>query len=174
MTIETSRLQLRSYDPADLLALIEGVPPYEARMGFHAAAGLRDFIVSGEVSPKWLAQLRSATAADIWMLGFAVVHREHQSVIGTLGFKGPPDEAGMVEIAYGIVPSYQGQGYASEAAAAAVAFAFGTRQVHIVRAHTLPTNAPSIGVLLKCGFTRIGEIIDPEDGLVLRWERSRG
>ncbi len=173
MTIETSRLQLRPYAPEHLLALIEGVPQYEARMGLQAAEGLRDFIVSDEVSPDWIAQLRAATTADVWMHGFAVVHRESQSVIGTIGFKGPPNEEGMVEVAYGIVPIYQGQGYTTEAAAAAVSFAFSHRQVRLVCAHTLPSNAPSIGVLLKCGFTRIGEVIDPDDGLVVRWEYSR-
>ncbi len=27
-------------------------------------------------------------------------------------------------------------------------------------------------VLIKCGFRRIGEVIDPEDGLVWRWEKE--
>jgi len=33
------------------------------------------------------------------------------------------------------------------------------------------SNVGSIRVLEKCGFTRVGEVIDPEDGLVWRWER---
>ena len=105
--------------------------------------------------------------------GFAVVHRESRSVIGTVGFKGPPDEDGVVEIAYGIVPVFQGRGYATEAAQAAVAFAFGSGQVRHVRAHTLPTPNASTGVLAKCGFKRSGEVEDPEDGLVWRWERGK-
>ena len=91
-------------------------------------------------------------------------------MIGNAGFKGPPDPDGMVEIGYGIVPSYQGQGYATEAAEALVAYAFGSRRVRVVRAHTLPRDSPSTHVLKNCGFTRVGEVIDPEDGQVWRWE----
>jgi len=45
-------------------------------------------------------------------------------------------------------------------------------QVRTVRAHPLPQPNASTRVLTKCGFQRIGEVIDPEDGLVWRWERN--
>jgi hypothetical protein len=41
----------------------------------------------------------------------------------------------------------------------------------VVRAHTKYPNSER--VLTKCGFERIGEVIDPEDGLVCRWERTK-
>jgi RimJ/RimL family protein N-acetyltransferase len=172
MTIETAHLRLLPYAPAHILALIDGVEQFEAAIGLRAAEGLRDFIVSDEVSPAWLAQLRAATKADLWMHGFGVVDRESGSVIGGAGFKGPPDEAGMVEIAYGIVPGYQGRGYATEVAAALVAFALDTGKVRLIRAHTAPTPNASTRVLAKCGFQHIGEVVDPEDGLIWRWERD--
>ena len=40
-----------------------------------------------------------------------------------------------------------------------------------VRAHTLPQPSASTRVLTKCGFRHIGAVIDPEDGLVWRWEK---
>ena len=173
MTIETARLQLFPYAPEHLLALIEGIPQYEARTGLRAAEGLRDGITSAEVSPVWLEQLRASTAADPWTHGFGVVHQESCLVIGSVGFKGAPDAEGMVEIAYGIVPAFRGKGYATEAAEAAVKFAFASDQVRLVRAHTLPTNSPSMQVLARCGFERTEEVVDPEDGLVIRWERVK-
>jgi RimJ/RimL family protein N-acetyltransferase len=173
MPIDTAHLQLLPYAPEHLLALIEGVPQFEAKIGQRAAEGLRDYIVSDEISPAWHAQLRAAREPDVWVHGFGIVHRESGSVIGSAGFKGPPNEEGMVEIAYGIVPSYQGRGYATEAAAALVAFAFSDRRVRLVRAHTRPTSDASQRVLAKCGFERIGEFVDPEDGLVWRWERAK-
>lgn len=75
------------------------------------ADGLRDFLVSDEVSPDWLAQLQVSTAADPWMHGFALVHLADNAVIGSGGYKGPPNADGVVEIAYGVVPGYQGRGY---------------------------------------------------------------
>jgi RimJ/RimL family protein N-acetyltransferase len=69
---------------------------------------------------------------------------------------------------------YQGQGYATEAAQALSSFAFTHEEVHLVRAHTLPEPNASTRVLTKCGFANIGEVMDPEDGPVWRWERQRG
>jgi RimJ/RimL family protein N-acetyltransferase len=174
MPIDTVHLRLVPFSPEQLLALLEGVPQFEERFGLRAAEGLRDGYVSGEVSPVWLAQLRASTATDPWLHGFAVVHRENNLVIGSAGFKGPPDAEGIVELAYGIVLGYQGRGYATEAAAALVAYAFASDRVRLVRAHTRPTPNASTRVLTKCGFERVGEIVDPEDGLVWRWERTNG
>jgi [ribosomal protein S5]-alanine N-acetyltransferase len=168
MSLETSRLRLFPMSPAALLALFEGVPQFEREIGLRVAVGLRDFYVSDEVSPDWIAQIRASTTADPWIHGFAVVERE--TVVGSAGYKGPPDEEGAVEIAYGIVPACQGQGYATEAAEALVAYAFDHPAVRLVRAHTLPTGVASARVLVKCGFSHIGEVLDPEDGLVWRWE----
>jgi [ribosomal protein S5]-alanine N-acetyltransferase len=171
MTPETRRLRLLPYSPAHYLALIDGVEPFERLVGLRAAPGLRDFIVSAEVSPAWLARLRAATAADVWEHGFGISHKADGLVIGNVGFKGPPDAEGIVEIAYGVVPTYERQGIATEAAGAMIAFAAGDQCVRRIRAHTLPTNPGSIRVLEKNGFVSFGEVIDPEDGPVSRFER---
>jgi RimJ/RimL family protein N-acetyltransferase len=170
MEIKTTRLRLIPFSPEHLLALIEGTERFAERFSLRAADGLREFFVSADVSPGWLAQLRASSAADPWTHGFAAVHRASSAVIGSVGFKGPPNEVGMVEIAYGIVPGFQCQGYATEAAAAGVTFAFASGRVRLVWAHTLPTNNASTRVLTKCGFTRTDEVEDPEDGLVWRRE----
>ena len=124
-----------------------------------------------ELSPDWLARVRVATTADPWTLGFALVHRVTNVVIGTCGFKGPPGADAMVEIAYGVASDHQGHGYATEAAEALVAYAFGSGKVRVVRAHTFLEANASTRVLAKCGFRPVGEVIDPEDGPVWRWEK---
>lgn len=161
------------YSPEHLLALIEGYEPFQERFGLPAADGLRAFIISDDISPDWLARLRASVTADPWAHGFAVVHRESCSVIGNVGFREPPNEQGMVEVGYGIVPGFQGQGYATEATEAVVRFAFESGRARLVRAHTLLTSIASMRVLAKCGFERIGEVEDAEDGRVWRWERSK-
>ena len=154
--LHTNRLTLIPHTPDDVRAQI-------ARMTADERA---------HVSPEWLARVPLAAADDPWIRGFALVHRTTDVVIGTCGFKGPPDGDGIVEIAYGIAPDHQGHGYATEAAAALVAYAFKSGQVRLVRAHTLPEASASTRVLAKCGFRRVGEVIDPEDGLVWRWEQG--
>ena len=124
-----------------------------------------------QLSSDFLARLQAATV-DLWTLGFAIVHRATDTVIGSCGFKGPPGSDGVVEIAYGLAADYQGHGYATEAADALVAYAFNSGQVRVVRAHTLPEANASGRLLTRCGFDKVGEVIDPEDGLVWRWERQ--
>ncbi len=172
VVIETDHLRLLPHTPDQLLALIEQPERYEQLSGFPAAAGLREFFASDDVSPAWLASLRTLQHSDPWQFGFAIVHRESHCVIGSAGFKGPPDSAGMVEVAYGIVPSFEERGYATQAANALVAYAFESGLVQIVRAHTLPTPNASTKVLAKCGFKFTGDVVDPDDGPVWRWERA--
>jgi len=169
--IETKNLKLVPYAPEHLRALIQGSDLYEKSFGHRSAAGLREFFVSKDVSPDWLARLEVSTEADPWTHGFGLLHVASGTVIGAGGFKGPPGADGVVEIAYGVVPDYQGKGYATEAAQALVAYAFSSGRVRVVRAHTLPEPNASTRVLAKCGFRHIGEVVDPEDGLVWRWEK---
>ena len=170
--LATPRLTLLPCSPEHLLALIDRPEEFERLVGLPLADGLHGFYVSADVSQVWLNALRSASQPDPWRHGFFVVPRETPSVIGSAGFKGPPDSDGTVEIAYGIVPGFEGRGYATEAAAALVRFAFVSERVRVVRAHTLPVANASTRVLAKCGFRHTGTVVDPDDGPVWRWERG--
>jgi len=168
--IETKRLLLVPYSAEQLLAHIESSEAFERAFGRAAAPGLRDFITSGDVSPVWLEMLRTSAGVDPWRHGFAVVDKETNLVVGGVGFTRPPVD-GVVEIAYGIVPSFQRRGYATEAAEAGVEFAK-AQGVSRVIAHTLPERNPSTRVLEKCEFVFVGPVHEPEDGLVWRWSRD--
>jgi [ribosomal protein S5]-alanine N-acetyltransferase len=126
-----------------------------------------------QLSADWLARLHASTSPDPWVHGFSMVHLDTGVTVGQCGFKGPPDSDGMVEIAYGVASSQESKGYATEAARALVAYALSIDQVRLVRAHTLPASNASGRVLAKCGFQFVGEINDPEDGLVWRFETTQ-
>jgi RimJ/RimL family protein N-acetyltransferase len=78
------------------------------------------------------------------------------AVIGDIGTHGPVDEAGRVEIGYGLAAPSRGQGYGSEAVAAVTGWLLSQPGVREVRAHTLTDNAPSRRVLEKAGFAYLG------------------
>jgi ribosomal-protein-alanine N-acetyltransferase len=154
--MQTRKLKLVPQTLDEVRAMVEAMTPSE----------------KAELSADWQAGLRDSTSADPWTLGFSLVHRDSDTVVGKCGFKGPPAADGMVEIAYGVSPEYRGKGYATEAAQSLTDYAFSSGKVRVVRAHTLPEPNASTRVLIKCGFRRIGEVIDPEDGLVWRWEKE--
>ncbi len=94
-------------------------------------------------------------------------------IIGTIGFKGPPDAAGgMVEIGYSVVASHWRRGIATEAVATMIEWAGRDPRVRGVRGHTLAGDPASGGVLLKNGFTLAATIDDPDDGRLDRYERG--
>lgn len=157
LVIRTNNLDLVLQTPEELLARIAELSPDDQT----------------EVSTEWLARVRETSPGDHWRLGFRVVERASGAVIGDCGYKGPPDAEGCVEIAYGISTDRRNRGYATEAAQGLAAFAFQQDSVRLVIAHTLPEKNASTRVLTKCGFVLLGEVMDPEDGLVWRWKRSR-
>lgn len=92
------------------------------------------------------------------------------TLVGLCGFKGPPDASGTVEIGYGLVPTAQGKGFATEAAIALIDHALTVPTVSRVIAETMPALLPSIGVLERCGLRLLGE--GSERG-VIRFELTR-
>jgi [ribosomal protein S5]-alanine N-acetyltransferase len=154
LVLVSNRLNLVLQSPEEVLRWVESLPPSDR----------------AEVSPDWLDRLKKTPPGDFWKLMFSVQLRDEKQSIGGCGFKGPPDDDGAVEIAYGIDEQHRRRGYASEAVESLRDFAFSTRQVKLVRAHTKKENEASARVLTKCGFSQKGEVTDPEDGLVQRWE----
>jgi ribosomal-protein-alanine N-acetyltransferase len=72
----------------------------------------------------------------------------------------PPDELGVLEMGYSIVPSHRRRGFASEAATALALWAH--RQPHVSRliARCEPDNVASIRTLENAGFERVGTAQD--------------
>lgn len=89
------------------------------------------------------------------------------------GFKGKPNQEGVVEIGYEIIPNYRNQGLATEVAQGLIDYAFSYPQVQLVIAHTLAEKNASTKVLEKVGMFYQETINDPEDGMIWRWSLER-
>jgi [ribosomal protein S5]-alanine N-acetyltransferase len=94
-------------------------------------------------------------------------------LVGTCGFKGPPDDKGEVEIGYAVVEAEQRQGMATAAVQELIKFAFADPRVTAVTAETLPGGLPSQKVLLKAHFVSNGFRIDAGEGEVACFRRDR-
>lgn len=113
----------------------------------------------------WLGAKLAAGETAEWLLYFVVLGASGKPadplVIGTAGYKGPPDRTGAVEVGYSILPQFQRRGYASEAVRALIARAFADPRVTRVCAETFPELAPSLRVMEKCGLVFVGPGQEP-------------
>ena len=106
-----------------------------------------------------------------WLLR-AVVTRSHPTMVGRVGFHGPPDADGIVEIGYRIDSAFRRRGFGFECAARLIEAAERLQAVTAVRASIAPENEPSLRIAKRLGFRRIGEQMDEIDGLELVFERK--
>jgi RimJ/RimL family protein N-acetyltransferase len=131
---------------------------------------------SEEIAPRfWIKFVNDQLNQDPknsfwWSPRLIVVDR---LIVGMIGFKSPPDSNGSVEIGYGIVPSQQEQGFATQAVKFLVKEGFSKAEIKMIVAYTMPMNSSSGRVLEKNQFMRDGSKIDPEDGEVWVWRRAR-
>ena len=155
------------------LAPLELVPLATARLRLEpVTAEMARAVLAGDLSVLAAAGL---TAAEGWPhedtadgLGMIVKTGESLSwlvvaggaVIGDCGLHGGPagpvDEAGRVEIGYGLAAPSRGQGYGSEVVAAITGWLLAQPGIRQVRACTLTDNMPSRRVLEKAGFAYTG------------------
>ncbi|MFA1822927.1 GNAT family N-acetyltransferase [Virgibacillus oceani] len=108
---------------------------------------------------------------DFTLLGWGVwfvIDKDNNTVIGDIGFKGKPNSENYVEIGYGIVPSAQSKGYATEAVEKIIQWAFSYKNVNKVFAECLEDNVPSIKVLEKLQMKRIGS-----ENNMLKWQLEK-
>ena len=91
-------------------------------------------------------------------------------IVGSAGFHDYPDENGMIEIGFGIVPEKQRQGYGLELLHGMWREISKRNDVKVLRYTVSPENEASMHIIKKLGFEQVGEQIDEEDGLELIFE----
>jgi [ribosomal protein S5]-alanine N-acetyltransferase len=114
-------------------------------------------------------KLMTAVGGDSRWFGYLAVDRTTRQIIGTCAFKGGPTKEKSVEIAYFTFPEFEGKGHATAMASLLVHAAKSSPDVEHIIAHTLPEKNASTTILQKIGMKFVGEVMDPEDGLVWRW-----
>ena len=154
LPIATSRLRLRPFTPGDLA-------------GYHAVRAPDEVHRWLYSEPPTEAQAREAVERRIARppeTGVALV----AELAATGGFVGDvtltlgSPEHRQAEIGFVFDPEHQGHGYATEAAAAVVALAFETYDVHRVYGRLEARNVASARVLEKLGMRREAHLVENE------------
>jgi RimJ/RimL family protein N-acetyltransferase len=155
-TLTSERLILRPWRDEDLdpLFAINGDPE---SMRYFAAT------MNRAESDAWAARMRAHFAEHGWGL-WVVAEATTGAFVGVVGLMTIPWQADFtpaVEIGWRIGPRFRRQGYAEEAARAALGFGFATIGLQKIVAFTVPGNAASWKLMEKLGMAPAGEFDHP-------------
>jgi RimJ/RimL family protein N-acetyltransferase len=144
----TERLRLRQWRDADLdpFAALSADP--EVMRHFPA-------VMTRAQSDEFAAGVRAKIARDGWGL-WAVEVAAGPSFIGFVGLNRPRFEAHFtpaVEVGWRLARQYWGNGYATEAAAAALSFGFKQLELEEIVSFTVPVNERSTRVMRRLGMS---------------------
>lgn len=148
--LETPRLRLDELGPADAGFLIEllNSPAFLANIGDRGVRSHDDAL-------RYLADGPAASYAAHGFGLWKVSRRDTGVPVGMSGLI-KRDELPFADLGYAFLPAHAGQGYASEAGAAVLAFGFHSRRLPRILAIVRPGNDTSIRVLEKLGLSDCG------------------
>ena len=157
MILVTDRLSLREFVEDDWRAVLAyqsdaRYPKYYLRTN-RESGEVRDFI-RGFV--EWQGK-RPRTRYQL-----AITLRVEGRLIGSCGIRMETVDSRQANIGYELAPDYWGEGYATEAARAILAFGFGELRLHRIWARCVAENAASYRVLEKIGMRREGCLREEE------------
>lgn len=167
MQLETKRLILREMNFKDFEALYEILSDSETMRHYPApfnAEKVQNWI-------QWNINNYSTYGFGLW----TVILKETGEFIGDCGITMQNIHGKMLpEIGYHIHKNHQRKGYASEAAATCIDFAFGKKEFPAVYSYMKYTNEASYSVALKNGMRLVEEYDDPVNTKTLVFAIGRG
>src|SRR4051812_7761002 len=162
LTVLTTRLELIAATAETVSLELRNVEQFATALGVPVPASWPPPL-NDEASQRWYLEMlqRSASAVG-WALWYLIRREPTRELVGVAGFKGRPLD-GSCEIGFSLLPSFQANGYATEASRDLIRWAFSHRDVERVTSETLPDLLDSIRVMKKCGMRFIGDG-NPEEG----------
>lgn len=161
--INTARLDLVLFTAETLDAVLSGLA-----LAIDGVALSTDWLRRNEI---WLRRRRDQITSDPeqapWILR-AMVRRGTGEFVGNIGFHGKPGSNALgaldaVELGYSVEPEFRHQGFAEEAIRGMMAWARARSTSRFI-VSVSPTNAPSLALATKLGFTEVTRVVDDEDG----------
>ncbi len=170
--IVTPRLELISIVPAMLRADFDKSPDFAKLIGAEVPSGWPSEGWDEDAYNYLLTRMEKHPNSHGWSRYIAekATPDGRRILAGGCGLLDPVELTDDPEIGYGLLPAFQGKGYATEAVAALVAWIFAHPHVRSVNAQTFPDHQASLRVLAKSGFHFAGP--GREEGTIL-YRKSR-
>lgn len=159
MVLKTQRLILETMDIELMDAIIENNYKKIEKLGYRKNEEWPEEDLK-EAMPvfKELILASGLNGFNNWI----IVSKESSIIIGSAGFIGNPNQEGIVEVGFGIIPSMRNRGYCTEAVEALLQWGVKQENVTKIIAHCNEDNEKSIAALKKLNFRQV----NCKDGLI--------
>jgi RimJ/RimL family protein N-acetyltransferase len=172
--IRSERLELVSFSPSVMRAVLDGdLARAGEELGAILPGDLRQRL--GELFLIRLDEIDRDESVQPWVARAMVLTDELgvRRLVGSVGFHGPPNEDGRVEVGYHVEPGFRRRGFAKEAVRTLLDWAWREHGISKFRASVAPTNDASLAVISGLGFRQTGRQWDDVDGEELVFELDR-
>lgn len=152
--LETERLLLVTMNSSMIHSLLNGTNSELLNLGFISGRGWprQDTLDIMNFLSRTMEEGQEPSGYEIWL----IVKKDGKVIIGDIGFTGPPDADGKIEIGYGLIEDERKKQYGYEAAKALIEWATTQEKVKIICAENVLTdNFGSIRILEKVGMKEI-------------------
>ena len=167
--LETARLKIIPLTYPQLVKYLRAEDRLENELGLEKTGRLIAEDVKDMVENFTLPKMKSpGKHSYLYYTFWIVVDKLRNAIVAELGFKGPPDRDGAIEIGYGTMPDQRGKGYMTEAVGAIITWALQLEDVKSVLAETDQKNLASIRIVQKNGFEQYDK-----KGEMLWWRKIR-
>ena len=166
-SIRTERLLIVPLTLSQLKLCITDLPELEAKLGLSIDGEVITERVQRAIRMKIIKMKESDETLQVWQTYWLIIVSAEKVGAGLAGFKGVPDADGATEIGYGIAPSYQNEGYMTEAVKALVDWAL--LQPACLTVTAIEVENPASRRLLE----KLGAHLTKESGTSSSWEFKR-
>lgn len=170
-TIRSERLELVAFSPTAMRAVLDrDLAAAEAELDAGLPGNLRERL--GDLFEMRLHDVARDPGVRPWIARAMILTDELgvRRLVGSVGFHGPPNEDGLVEIGYHVEPGFRRRGFATEAVRTLLAWAAREHGTRRFRASIAPTNVASLAIVGGLGFRQTGRQWDEIDGEELVFE----
>lgn len=165
ISIETENLIIRPFLPSDVKDAV-----YYSQQP-NVSYWLSDMVLHNELEAlSWINWLNEKFNVNEPFIILAIEYKVEHKCIGVVGVHAKAEIDNEVEILYGISDSYQGNGYATEAAKALIQWVFENTELKSLTAIVKPENTSSKTVINKLGFNYVDDRVVLYDGEMCKFD----
>lgn len=165
--VDAERLKILPLTYSELITYLKANDKFETEFGLAVTGRIISEDVKDMVESFTLPRMKKANEDNyLYYTFWIVIEKSSNTIVAELGFKGPPDRNGDIEIGYGTMPGQRGKGYMTEAVSAMAVWALSREGIRGVLAEVEETNFASLRVVQKNGFQQFNK-----KGKMLWWRK---